>query len=338
MSNSVAQTTGTSPQSGRPGQQARPAVVWVLSRIGRIVIVLLGLSVVTFLVVRLMPGGPAQALVGVRASPEAIARINEQLGLADALPQQYLRYMTQLMHGNLGESFLSGGSVDDIVSQHLAVTLELIAYAVALAVLLGIPLAAIAARYRERWPDYLVRAVAIVTFGFPSFWIGIILIAVLALKLGWFPSGGSGTGPAGRLSHLFLPALTMCLSFLAVVVRSMRASLADLLQADFVDLARVKGLGTTRLWSRHVLRLGVVPAVTLVGMNAAYLLGTSAIIENVFAIDGLGQQLVAAVLQRDFLVVQGITLVFGLLVVISTLIVEALQSWLDPRLRRGSDD
>jgi peptide/nickel transport system permease protein len=302
------------------------------------VIVLFGLSVVTFLLVRLLPGGPAQTLVGVRASPEAIARVNEQLGLSDPLPQQYLRYVGQLLGGNLGESFLTGASVTEIVGVHLAVTLQLIAFSVLLTVVLGVPLAAVAAAFRRRWPDHAVRAVAVVTFGFPSFWIGISLIALFGLRLGWFPSGGSGTGFAGRVSHLFLPALTMSLTFLAVVVRSMRASLAELLRADFVDVARLKGLPTGRVWLTHVLRLGIVPAVTIIGMNASYLLGTSAIVENVFAVDGLGQQLVAAVLQRDFLVVQGITLVFGVLVVLVSLTVEALQSWLDPRLRSDPRD
>lgn len=321
--------------------QAAPSRVargsrFLLVRASRLLIVLVGLTVVTFFLIRLLPGGPAQTLVGVRASPEAIARVNEQLGLAEPLPQQFLRYVGQLLQGNLGESFLTGASVTDIVSQHIWLTLQLIAYAVALVVLIGVPLAAVAAAFRNRWPDLAVRAVAVFTFGFPSFWIGISLIALLSLRLGLFPSGGGGTGLTGRLTHLFLPALTMSLTFLAVVVRSMRTSLSELLRTDFVDLAKLKGVSRTRLWFAHVLRIGVIPAITLIGMNAAYLLGTSAVVENVFAIDGLGQQLVAAVLQRDFLVVQGITLVFGVLVVLITLLVEALQSWLDPRLRGSS--
>ena len=306
---------------------------WLLQRAGRLLIVLLGLSIVTFLIVRLLPGGPAQTLVGVRASPEAIARVNEQLGLADPLPQQYLRYVGQLLRGNLGESFLTGASVTDIVGDHLLVTLQLILFAVVLTMVLAVPMAALAASHRGRWPDAAVRAVAVVTFGFPSFWIGVVLIAVLSLRLGWFPSGGSGEGAAQRIAHLFLPALTLSLTFLAVVVRSLRTSLGELLRADFVDVARLKGLPRHRVWTGHVLRLGVVPAVTIVGMNASYLLGASAIIENVFTVDGLGQQLIAAVLQRDFLVVQGITLVFGVLVVLISLTVEAVQAWLDPRLR-----
>lgn len=303
------------------------------SRLLRLLVVLLGLSIVSFLLVRLLPGGPAQVLVGVRASPEAIDRINAQLGLDEPLPVQYLKYMFQVLSGNLGESFFTGAPVAGIVTDHIWVSLQLIGFSILLSVLIAVPLAIISANARGRWPDRFTRGIVVVTFGFPSFWVGILLIAVLSLRMGIFPSGGIGEGFLDSLWHLFLPALTLTFTFLAILVRSLRASLSDLLDEDYIAAARLKGIGTFRLWVHHILRIGLVPAMGILGMNAAYLLGTAVIVENVYALPGLGQQLVSAVLQRDFLVVQGITFTFGVLVVLFGLVIELAQARLDPRLR-----
>lgn len=290
-----------------------------------------GVTLVTFLLVRLLPGGPVQTLVGVRATPATIAAVTRQLGLSRPIVVQYFSYLGQLAHGNLGYSFLTGTSVSSIVATHLIVTLELIGLAVLLALLAGIPLATIAAYRRDGWEDQLIRAGTVATLGLPSFWVGILLVTYLGLKLNWFPSGGDGSGVAGTLDHLFLPALTLALTFLAVVVRSLRASVSEILRADHVDAARLKGISHARVLGRHVLRLASLPVVALVGLNMSYLLGTSVIVENVFAIPGMGQQLVSAILQRDFLVVQGITLVFGLIVIVISIAVELVQVALDPR-------
>jgi peptide/nickel transport system permease protein len=300
-------------------------------RLLQVIPTMFGISLVTFVLVRLLPGGPVQTLVGVRATPAAIAAVTRQLGLSRPLILQYFSYLGQLLHGNLGYSFLTGTSVTSIVASHLAVTVELIALAVLLALIMGIPLATIAAYRRNGWPDQLIRAGSVGTLGLPSFWIAILLVTYLGLRLNLFPSGGNGSGVAGTLDHLFLPALTLALTFLAVVVRSLRASIADILRADHVDAARLKGISRSRVFGRHVLRLASLPVVALVGLNMSYLLGTSVIVENVFAISGMGQQLVSAIVQRDFLVVQGITLVFGLIVVVISIVVDLVQALLDPR-------
>ncbi len=304
-------------------------VLW--KRVLHLVPILFGVTIVTFLLVRMLPGGPAQTLVGVRASPETIAQINRELGLNESLVSQYRHYVDLLLHGELGQSLITGISVRSIVAAHLAVTLYLLAYAVVLALVTGVPLAAAAATHRNTWIDHVIRGLVVSTMALPSFWIGAILIAFLGLNRGWFPSGGAGSGFFDGLWHLFLPALTLAFTFLSVLVRSLRASVADILRADFVDAARLKGLSRRRLLSRHVLRIGLMPVVTLVGLNLSYLLGSSVIVENVFAIDGIGQQLVGATLQRDFLVVQGITFVYGLLVIAISLSVDLIQAALDPR-------
>jgi peptide/nickel transport system permease protein len=293
---------------------------------------IIGVTLVTFLLVRLLPGGPVQTLVGVRATPASIAAVTRQLGLSRPLVDQYFSYLGQLVHGNLGYSFLTGTSVSSIISTHLVVTMELIGLAVVLALLAGIPLATLAAYKRDAWEDHLVRASTVITLGLPSFWVGILFVSFLGLRLNWFPSGGAGSGLLGTLYHLFLPALTLALTFLAVVVRSLRASMSDILRADSVDAARIKGISRRRVLTRHILRVASLPVVALVGLNMSYLLGTSVIVENVFDIPGMGQQLVSAILQRDFLVVQGITLIFGLIVIAISVAVDLVQAALDPRV------
>jgi len=308
-------------------------------RIGRVLIrrarqlvpVLFGLTLVTFFMVRLLPGGPVQTLTGLRASPAAVAAVNRQLGLTRPLPVQYLHYVGGLLRGDLGVSIISGTPVASIVGTHIWITLLLLIYAVAIALVLGVPLGVLAAQHRGSWIDHGVRGAVVATLGLPSFWIGIMLIAFGSLRFHWFPVGGEGTGPAGLAAHLFLPALTLAFTFLSVLVRSLRASMSDILRSDFVDAARLKGVSRTALLRRHVLRIAVIPVVTLVGLNVSYLLGTSVVVENVFSVNGIGQQLVAAILQRDFVVVQGIALIFGLVVMVVSVAVEVIQVALDPR-------
>lgn len=314
------------------GSRLGPRIGHVLVHRGRqLVPVLFGVTLVTFFMLRLLPGGPIQTLVGMRASPAAVAAVNRQLGLTQPLPVQYAHYLGGLVRGDLGVSILTGTPVTSIIGSHIWITLALLLYALVIALVIGVPLAVLAAQHEGSWIDHGVRGSVVVTLGLPSFWIGIMLIAFLSLRLHWFPSGGDGTGPAGLLTHLFLPALTLAFTFLSVLVRSLRASVSDILRSDFVDAARLKGVGRTALLRRHVLRIAVIPAATLIGLNLSYLLGTSVVVENVFAVNGIGQQLVAAILQRDFVVVQGIALVFGLVVIGISVAVEVIHVALDPR-------
>lgn len=293
--------------------------------------VLLGLTLVTFALVHLLPGDPALSILGIKATPQAIDAIHRSLGTDQPLVGQYLGYLSRLAHGDLGQSFISGVDVTTLLVDHLPATLLLVAYAVVLALTLGLPLAVAAALQAGRWPDHIIRAVLVVALGIPSFWLGIVLIAYLSLRTGIFPSGGYGEDLIGHVTHLFLPALTLALTFLAVIVRSLRSSLIEVLSSDYIAAARLKGISGPRLISHHVLRAGVAPTITIVALNASYLLGASVVVENVFAVPGIGQTLVQAILQRDLLVVQGIALIFGLIVLILTLAVDLTQSALDPR-------
>ncbi len=303
----------------------------ILRRLGQALPVLFGITLVTFSMVHLVPGDPARALAGQRATPQILASIRRQLGLDQPLLQQYWHFISGLPRGQLGYSFLLHQTTDALLRARLPTTLFLVGYGVAIAVVLGVPLAIASATHNERWLDHGIKGTLVVGLGLPSFWIGLLLIGFFALRLGWFPVGGAGSGFFDGLWHLFLPALTLALSFLAVLVRSLRASLIEVLDADYVSLAVLKGVPRSQVYIRHVLRNALIPAVTIIGLNLSYLLGASVVVESVFTVDGIGNTLVNAVLSRDYQLVQGIALVFGVLVLLITLTVDVTQAALSPR-------
>lgn len=303
----------------------------ILRRLVQAIPVLIGITLVTFSMVHLVPGDPARALAGQRATPQILTSIRRQMGLDQPLLQQYWHFISGLPRGQLGYSFLLHQTTDALVRARLPTTLFLVFYGVVIAVVLGVPLAVVSATHNERWLDHGIKGALVVGLGLPSFWIGLLLIAFFALRLHWFPVGGAGSGFISGLWHLFLPALTLALSFLAVLVRNLRASLIEVLDADYVSLAVLKGIPQRQLYTRHVLRNALIPAVTIIGLNLSYLLGASVVVESVFSVDGIGNTLVNAVLSRDYQLVQGITLVFGVLVLLITLTVDITQAALSPK-------
>ncbi len=302
-------------------------------RLAQVLPVLLGLLVVTFALVHLTPGDPARSLLTQRVTPQILSQVRHQLGIDQPLYRQFADYAGNVAQGNLGHSYRLGESVNSLVWARLPITLLLVLFSCLLAVVLGVPLAVLAASHVGRWQDKVVRGVLIVSLALPSFWLGLLFVKYLALGTGAFPVGGAGTGFFGHVGHLFLPALTLCLTFLAVLVRALRSVLIDVLQEDYTALARLKGISRRRLYLRHVLRNALPPAVTILGLNMSYLISASVVVESVFAINGIGDTLVSAVVSRDYQLVQGLALVFGLLVVVITLAVDLLQMALDPRRR-----
>jgi len=305
----------------------------VVRRLTHLVPILLGLSLISFALIHLTPGDPAAGLLAQRVTPELIAQVRHQLGLDVPLWQQYLVFIWNAIHGNLGYSYHLHENVDVLVATGLPVTAFLVVYACVIALVLGVPLAVVAATYRNRWPDQAVRGTLVVTFSLPAFWVAVLLIGLALRSNGVLPSGGYGTDFFDHLWHLFLPSLTLSLTFLVVLVRSLRASLIEVAESDYVALARLKGIGAARLLYRHILRNAISPAITILGLNMSYLLGATVVVESVFGINGLGNILVAGVLARDYQLVQGITLVFGLLVILINLAVDVSQAAIDPRLR-----
>src|SRR5947209_4054817 len=308
-------------------------MTFVLRRLLQLVPVAIGVTIIVFFMIHLIPGDPAQTILGIHATPHTVALLHQEWGLNRPLVSQYWLFMDRLLHGNLGVSLFYGGSAVSLILSHLPPTLWIITYSSVLAVLISVPLAMIAASRKDGARDHAVRAVPLIGLGMPQFWLGFLLIYGFAIKLHWFPVSGYGTGFFGHLRSLFLRSLTVALALAPVVIRSLRASMLNVLGAEFVTTARSKGVAGKRLFLRHVLRNAVIPAITVLAINIGFLIGATVVIEQVFAVPGIGQLMINSIFQRDFPVVQGVTLVFGVMVVLVNLLADLSYAALDPRVR-----
>ncbi|MCO7260462.1 ABC transporter permease [Dickeya zeae] len=295
--------------------------------------VLLGISIITFAMVRAIPGDPARILLGVHSTPEALARIRAQFGLDEPLWVQYGYFLRNLLQGELGKSIVYRVDTLKLINSRLEPTLWLVFGSVLLAVILTIPLASLAARQRGRVADQLIRLFTTAGLGFPAFWLGIMMIIIFSVVLGWFPVSGYGSGFADQLHHMMLPCLTVALALAAVLIRNLRASLLMEMSSDYVVAARARGQRENRIFWRHVLPNSLVPTLNLLAVNIGWLIGSTVVIESVFAIPGLGQLLVKAIFSRDYMVVQGVVMVFALATVVVNLLADVLTVALDPRVK-----
>ena len=307
---------------------------YVARRLLHLVPVALGVTILVFFMIHLVPGDPARTMLGTHASPERIALLHKEWGLDESLPKQYVKFMQRLAHGDLGNSLFYRVPARELIVDRLPVTLWLIGYGTGLSILIALPLAAIAASRRDAVRDQVVRVVPLVGLGFPSFWVGIMLLLAFGLNMGRiFPVGGYGEGFTGHIRAMFLPALTVAIAISPILIRSLRASLLSVLESDYITTARAKGLPERRVLIRHALRNAVISTVAVLGVNIGYLVGGTLVIEQVFALPGVGQLMINSIFQRDFPVVQGVTLVFAILVVLVYLITHVVHSLLDPRVR-----
>lgn len=307
---------------------------YVLRRLLQLVPIALGVTILVFFLIHLVPGDPAVTILGNQATPARVALLHHQWGLDRPLPVQYAKFMGRIVHGNLGDSLFYGVSAGHLVLQRLPVTLWLIGLGMLLSVVIAVPLAALAATNRDRIPDHVVRAVPLIGLGFPPFWVGIVLLLVFGLHLGRaFPVGGYGNGFVGHLHSMFLPALTVAFGIAPILIRSLRASLLEVLESEYVTTARSKGLPESRVLVRHALRNAVISTVTVLGVNIGYLVGGTLVIEQVYALPGIGQLMINSIFQRDFPVVQAVTLVFSIMVVLVYLLSDVAHALLDPRVR-----
>ncbi len=306
---------------------------YILRRLLQAIPVLFGVTLLVFFMIHLVPGDPARTMLGVHATPARVAALHHEWGLDRSVPEQYWLYLKRVLHGNLGTSLFYRVSTASLITGRLPVTLWLISYGTVLSILIALPLATLAATRKDRPTDQAVRAVPLVGLGFPPFWLGIMLLLAFGLHLGrLFPVGGYGSGFVGHLHSMFLPALTVALGISPLLIRSLRASLLQVLESDYVTTARSKGLSERRVLARHALRNAVVSTVAVLGVNIAFLVGATVVIEQVFALPGIGQLMLNSIFQRDFPVVQGVTLVFGIMVVLVYLATDVLHSLLDPRV------
>jgi peptide/nickel transport system permease protein len=294
--------------------------------------VLFGIVLTVFLVVRLIPGDPARIMLGQRASEDRLAELRTELGLDLPIWQQFLTFFGRVLQGDLGQSLFYRRPVLDIILERLPVTVTLVVLSVILSVMVCVPLAVAAAMRQGSAVDQAVRGLSTLTLAMPGFWLGLNLLILFAVVWPVFPLSGFGRGPLDILWHLTLPAITITLSLAPILIRTLRASLIEVLSAPHVQFARTKGLSEAKLVRRHVLRNGLMATVTILGVNIGWLMGGSVVIETVFSLPGLGALIVSSISARDYPMIQGIALVFGLLVIVINLITDLVYAALDPRV------
>ncbi len=314
-------------------RKRRAALRYAAQRLAAAVPVVLGVAVVTFLLLRLIPGDPARAVLGIHASPQQVAQLRHQLGLDEPIYQQLWSFLVGLAHGNTGTSIYYKVPVSSLIWAALPVTASLVAVSAFFCVVITVPLASLAAARQDRPADHAVRVFSLVGLGMPSFFFGIILIIVFAVDLHWFSVGGWGTTFTGHLRSLVLPGLTAAIAIAPVLIRSLRVGMLEVIESDFVAAARAKGLRGPRVLLAHVARNALIPTVTLLGINIAYLIGSTVVIERVFDLNGLGNLMLNAIGVRDFPVVQGVTIVYAIAVVVINLLTDLAAAQLDPRIK-----
>lgn len=307
---------------------------WLLGRLAQIVPSFLAIGLVVFVLARLLPGDPISAVLGDKASDATIARRLAELGLDQSIPMQFIGFIDGVLHGRLGDSIAYRIPVTRLIMDRLPATLVLTGLAMIIALLLAVPLAFVSALKQDRWPDLLIRFVFQVGLSTPIFYVALVLLTVFAAWLHLFPVGGYGEDWPDRLWHLLLPACTLAFSLAAVLMRNLRSAILDVVNAEFVDFARSKGLRSRLILGRHVLRNAMIATVGLVGLNIGSLLGGAVITESVFAVPGVGRLMVDSIFARDYPVIQALTLVLAVLVSLAFLVTDIVQMTLDPRVGR----
>lgn len=307
---------------------------YIARRLVQLVPVVFGITLILFFLLRLIPGDPASAMLGDRATDEAITRLNHHLGLDRPIYVQYAFFLRDLATLNLGQSIKYGVPVSSLLFQRLQVSLAVVGVTLVLSCLISIPLGIMAALKKNSLLDNLVRSAFMVLMLMPSFWVGILLIIFFSVRLRLFPVSGYGSaGLLDHLHHLFLPGLTIALGLSPILIRTLRSSILDALDADYVKTARAKGLRERTVVTTHVLRNALIPSMTLLGLSIGGLMGGTVILEKVFSLPGAGALLIDSIGARDYPVVQAATMIFAAMVILVNLATDVLYSLLDPRVR-----
>ena len=295
---------------------------------------LVGIATVIFMIIRLAPGNPAEILLGDYATPEARDLLEREMGLDQPLLVQYGIYLWNLIQGDFGRSFATDRLVLPEIIRHLPYTVELAGAAIILSVLIGLPAGILSAVKRDTLFDRVSMFIALFLAAMPLFWLGVLLMLFFSIRLGWFPLIGAGE-PAtlNAVKYLILPAISLAGTPTAILARMTRSSVLDIIQQEFVKVARAKGLGENRVILKHVLKNVMIPVTTIIGLNMGQLLGGSVVIEMVFARPGLGKLLIDSIYARDYLQVQGTVIVIAALFVFINLLVDLNYSLVDPRIR-----
>jgi ABC-type dipeptide/oligopeptide/nickel transport system permease component len=308
---------------------------YIARRVVQTAPVLLGVSVLAFAIMHVVPGDPVRLIAGPDAPEDVVTRVRTELGLDRPLHVQYLSFLGRALQGDLGRSLRSRAPVVDDILARFPATLELTTASMVVAVAVGIPLGVLSATRRSTWVDYLAMGTSLSALSMPIFWLAIVAIWLFSLHLGWFPVSGRG----GALwewngqRHIALPALTLATTSVAIIGRLTRSGMLEVLGQDYVVTARAKGVSPLGVVGKHALSNALIPVVTVVGLQYGFLLGGAVVTETIFAWPGIGRLAMTAILQRDYPVVQGCVLLVAVLFVLINLVVDLLYAWLDPRIR-----
>jgi len=287
----------------------------------------------TFAMIAAIPADPARAVLGPHATEDALARVRAHYCLDRGLARQYGCWLDRLAHGDLGESYRSKRAVTAIIADRIWPTAQLALAAIALQLVIGVPLGVVAAIRRGRWPDAGAQLVGLLGQSAPPFFVGTVLLYLFAYRWGWFPLSGYGAGGWDRLAHLALPAMTLAAVGVAYYARVLRSELIEVLREDYVRTARAKGLPERAVIGRHALRNALGPLVTLIGLDLGVLLGGAVVVELIFAWPGLGREILQATLEVDIPLIVGVVLITAVAIALANLVVDLAAPWIDPRLR-----
>jgi peptide/nickel transport system permease protein len=308
---------------------------YLLNRLFTTLVVLLGVSIITFGLIRLIPGDPVQIMLGPEVIGDRANEIRELYGLNRPWPIQYLEWLGRAATGNLGTSLRSGLGVTESILEKLPITIELTFFSIIIGFIIGLPLSILAARHRGKFIDGLLTSVALLGISMPGFWLATLLVLFFSLTLRWFPPIGYVPffeNPVENIKDMVLPSISLGLAFGATVMRFTRSSLLEVFGQDYIRTARSKGLNANRVVYRHALKNALIPVLTVTGIQVGRLLGGAVIIEQIFALPGLGRYTFDAISTRDYPVLQGTVLVFTLVFVLVNLLVDILYGLADPRI------
>jgi peptide/nickel transport system permease protein len=296
--------------------------------------VVFGVSLITFFLIRLTPGDPVRTMLGNTATPEAIARWRNYYHLDDPFLVQFVSFVRRVVTLDFGQSILLKAPVTELLAGRLGTTVCLLVYAVLTALAIAVPLAVYSAVKANKLPDNVIRLVMMLSFAMPAFWLGLTLVQIFSLRLGWFPASGIRDGVLPFIWSLTLPALTIGLYLAPVLIRTLRVSMIETLRAEYVEAARARGLSEGTVLSLYVLRTSLISTATVLGVSIGYLISGTVVVENVFALPGIGTLVVNAVGGRDFPLIEGAVLLIGAGVVTLSLVTDLVNALLDPRIRR----
>jgi peptide/nickel transport system permease protein len=311
-------------------------VRYVLARALHTLPVLIGVTLFTFLAIQFVPGDPIRIMTRGHVSDAEVAAIYERLGMNRPLAVQYLSFIGNATRGDLGESIIQNAPVSELVGEKIAPTLWLLGMGTLLSIVIALPLSILAAASPDRGFDHVVRTASMIGFAMPPFWIGLLLILGFGLHLNWLPISGYGNSFAGHFVHMILPGLTIAFFLAPILIQTLRASMLDALDADHIEVARARGIPEYRIFLKHALRNALLPTLTVLSVNISWLVSGAVVVESVFALPGLGSLLIRSVGYRDYPLIQGLALVFAVIVVVVNLTADLCYGIIDRRVLKAA--